>query len=139
MKVIVLEPIVKLKLGSAPDVVVLVLEGPDVCVGVVVAVVVGVVDVGLLVVVLAAVWDVVVTEGAGPVLEPVVSNISKTISTKRSRRMAPNTTNAHGLRYQGLGGLSGGPGGGPPGGCCPYPPPGGGCCPYPGYSGGCSE
>ena len=118
--VIVLVPMVKLKLGSSPDVVVVVPE-PVVSVGVDVGVVVVVVDDGAVVVdVVAVVRDVEVLDGAGPVLPPL-SNISNRISTNRSRMMAPNNTNAHGLRYQGLGGFSGGPGGGPPGGCWPYP------------------
>jgi hypothetical protein len=81
----------------------------------VVAVVVGVVDDGVVVVLVAAVDGLLGTGPTGWVVEPEPPNNTKTISTSSSTRRTPNNTNAQGDRYHGRGGFSGGPGG-----CCPY-------------------
>jgi len=94
-----------------------------------VVVVVGVVDDGVVVVVVA-VCELLGSGVNGGVVGPEPPNTSITISTSSSTTRAPNKTNAQGERYQGRGGFSGGPGG-----CCPYAGFSGGCCPYAG--GGC--
>ena len=76
----------------------------------------------VVVVVVAAVRAVLDIGPTGLEVEFEPPKIKKTISTKRSAPRAPNPTSAQGLRYHGTPGRSGGPGGGPPGGCCPYPP-----------------
>ena len=93
-----------------------------VVVAVVAVVVVGVVDDGVVVVDVTGVCGLLGTGVTGAGVEPEPPKISKTISASSSTTKAPNNTNAHGERYHGRGGFSGGPGGG-----CPYPPYSVGC------------
>jgi hypothetical protein len=90
---------------------------------VVVAVVVGVVDDGAVVVVGAGVSELLGTGVNGVVVELEPPNMSKTIIASSSTTRTPNKMNAHGERYHGRGGFSGGPGG-----CCPYAMYSVGCC-----------
>jgi hypothetical protein len=89
-----------------------------------VVVVVGVVDDGVVVVVVTGVGEVLGTGVNGLVVGPEPPKNTKTTSTKSSTTSAPNNTNAHGERYHGRAGLSGGPGG-----CWPYGAYSLGCCP----------
>ena len=108
-------------------VVVVVLPDSVVVVGAVVVVVVGTVVVVALsvlgdsdaevVVVVPAVRAVLDTGATGLGVEFEPPKIKKTIRAKRSAPRAPNPTSAQGLRYHGIPGGSGGPGGGSPGGC----------------------
>ena len=125
--VTVFVPIVKLTLVLVPVLVLVVVVGSvvsvvvSVVVGVVVAVVVVVVVDGVVVgVVVAVVVRVVVSgvNGLSSELEP--PKTSRMISTRMIAPSAPNRISAHGLRYHGTCGSSGGPGGGAPGGCWPY-------------------
>jgi hypothetical protein len=140
--VTVFVPIVKLMVVLVPVLVVVVVSSLVVSVPVVVVVVSVVVVVVSVVVVVGdgdVVVVVVVTGVRGVVVVTGVNfplssefdppKTSRMISTRMIAARAPNRTSAHGLRYHGTGGCSGGPGGSP-----------GGCWPYPLYAvGGCSE
>ena len=86
-----------------------------VVVAVVVVVVVRVVDEGVVAVVVTGVRELLGTGVNGLVVEPDPPKNTKTTSTRSSTTRAPNNTNAHGERYHGRAGFSGGPGG-----CRPY-------------------
>jgi hypothetical protein len=95
------------------DSVVVVVVGVVVVVVGAVVVVVSVVDEGERVVVVGVAVREVVVSGVNGflLLELEPPKISQTINTKRIAARAPNPTSAHGLRYQGIGGSAGGPGG----------------------------
>jgi hypothetical protein len=124
--VLVLVPVLVLVLVLGEVVVVVVDSVVVVVVGVVVVVVGAlvvvdsVVDEGERVVVVGVAVRVVVSGVNGLLLlELEPPKINQTINTKRIAARAPNPTSAHGLRYQGIGGSAGGPGG-LSGGCWPY-------------------
>ena len=99
---VVVEPVVVVEEVVEPVEVVEVVE-------IVVASVVVEYELGVVVLVVAAVRDVVVSgvNGLGPLLEP--PKMKKTISDSRNAPRAPKLTSAHGLRYHGS----------PDGGCWP--------------------